>query len=197
MEWHAFLSDWDVLLSPTWAQPAFAHGTTSPRPSVRWACRRPLRPVLPANLLGLPAAVVPCGVVDGLPISAQLIARRFNDLTALAAAQAVEDAIGSLTPIEPSAGDAPARRPRPPRRHRLRRRPARDLGPGRRGVPVDQRLPSEAKASLRVAMGAGGAVEPGDALVVATSGSTGAPRGVVLTHDAVAVSARATSQRLG
>lgn len=39
-------------------------------------------------------------------------------------------------------------------------------------------------------------VEPGDALVVATSGSTGAPRAAVLTHDAVAASALATSRRL-
>jgi O-succinylbenzoic acid--CoA ligase len=39
--------------------------------------------------------------------------------------------------------------------------------------------------------------EPGDALVVATSGSSGAPKGVVLTHAAVASSAAATSARLG
>jgi len=39
-------------------------------------------------------------------------------------------------------------------------------------------------------------VEPGDALVVATSGSTGDPRGVVLSHHAVEASARATSRRL-
>jgi O-succinylbenzoic acid--CoA ligase len=39
-------------------------------------------------------------------------------------------------------------------------------------------------------------VEPGDALVVATSGTTGTPRGVVLTHDALAASAAATSDRL-
>src|SRR5688572_21980844 len=39
-------------------------------------------------------------------------------------------------------------------------------------------------------------VEEGDALVVATSGSTGEPKGVVLTHDAVAASAAATSARL-
>jgi O-succinylbenzoic acid--CoA ligase len=40
-------------------------------------------------------------------------------------------------------------------------------------------------------------VDDGDALVVATSGSTGDPRGVVLTHAAVAASATATSDRLG
>lgn len=40
-------------------------------------------------------------------------------------------------------------------------------------------------------------VEPGDAVVVATSGTTGTPKGVVLTHDAVAASARATSARIG
>jgi O-succinylbenzoic acid--CoA ligase len=39
-------------------------------------------------------------------------------------------------------------------------------------------------------------VEEGDALVMATSGTTGEPKGVVLTHDAVAASARATSRRL-
>jgi O-succinylbenzoic acid--CoA ligase len=40
-------------------------------------------------------------------------------------------------------------------------------------------------------------VEAGDGLVVATSGTTGEPKGVVLTHDAVASSAMATSARLG
>ena len=42
----------------------------------------------------------------------------------------------------------------------------------------------------------GAEVEAGDALVVATSGTTGRPRGVVLTHDAVRASALATSARL-
>jgi O-succinylbenzoic acid--CoA ligase len=40
-------------------------------------------------------------------------------------------------------------------------------------------------------------VDEGDALVVATSGTTGEPRGVVLTHDAVKASAIATSERIG
>jgi O-succinylbenzoic acid--CoA ligase len=77
-------------------------------------------------------------------------------------------------------------------------------------LPVDQRLPTPAKQQLLEAMApsrvvshagtaarAGGRpVQPGDALVVATSGTTGTPRGVVLTHAAVRASAVATSNRL-
>jgi O-succinylbenzoic acid--CoA ligase len=68
---------------------------------------------------------------------------------------------------------------------------------GDAAFPVDPRLPPAARASLLAAMRVGEPVEPGDALVVATSGSTGAPKGVVLTHDAVRASALATSARLG
>lgn len=68
---------------------------------------------------------------------------------------------------------------------------------GDAAFPVDQRLPGRAKRELVAAMRVGEPVEPGDALVVATSGSTGVPKGVVLTHDAVAASAAATSARLG
>jgi O-succinylbenzoic acid--CoA ligase len=77
-------------------------------------------------------------------------------------------------------------------------------------LPIDQRLPRPLRDELIARMGAGVVVdatdtartghgrpvEPGDAAVVATSGSTGIPKGVVLTHDAVAASAAATSQRL-
>lgn len=78
-------------------------------------------------------------------------------------------------------------------------------------LPVDQRLAPAAKAVLfetlrpgLVVTGAGRRTRPdgvpvvdGDALVVATSGTTGDPKGVVLTHDAVAASAQATNTRLG
>ncbi len=78
-------------------------------------------------------------------------------------------------------------------------------------LPLDQRLSPAAKAALldhlrpAAVVGTGGRtlrrdglrVEPGDAVVVVTSGTTGVPKGVVLTHDAVAASARATTVRLG
>lgn len=68
---------------------------------------------------------------------------------------------------------------------------------GNAAFPVDQRLPAVAKAELCRVMRVGAEVERGDALVVATSGSTGAPKGVVLTHEAVAASASATTARIG
>ena len=79
-------------------------------------------------------------------------------------------------------------------------------------APLDRRLPAPARAAqlaalaptrLRSADGTtvdwpgGRPVAGGDALVIATSGSTGVPRAVVLTHEALAASARATSSRLG
>jgi len=67
---------------------------------------------------------------------------------------------------------------------------------GDAAFPVDQRLPDAAKAQMTKAMRVGDDVEPGDALVMATSGSTGSPKGVVLTHHAVAASADASNARL-
>lgn len=69
--------------------------------------------------------------------------------------------------------------------------------------PAMQRLLDELRPSIvldssgqSVARPGGRPVEDGDALVVATSGTTGEPKGVVLTHQAVEASARATSVHL-
>ena len=83
---------------------------------------------------------------------------------------------------------------------------------GDAACPIDPRLPPAARTRVldalaptavigpdreRRSLPGGRPAEDGDALVVATSGSTGDPKAVVLTHDAVAASARATSERLG
>ncbi|MFL6206948.1 MAG: class I adenylate-forming enzyme family protein [Acidimicrobiales bacterium] len=63
-------------------------------------------------------------------------------------------------------------------------------------LPIDPRLPPAARAQLLDAARLHDPVEPGDALVVATSGSSGDPKLAVLTHAAVEASALATSARL-
>jgi o-succinylbenzoate---CoA ligase len=70
-------------------------------------------------------------------------------------------------------------------------------GAGDAVLPVDPRLPPPARARVLAAARPDEPVEDGDALVVATSGTTGEPKAAVLTHAAVAASARATSRRLG
>ncbi len=82
---------------------------------------------------------------------------------------------------------------------------------GDAAAPLDPRLPAAARRAMLEALrptrivGSDGeqhalpdgvGVEEGDALVVATSGTAGQPNGVVLTHEAVAASARATTERL-
>ena len=67
---------------------------------------------------------------------------------------------------------------------------------GDAAFPIDQRLTAGAKRVLGETMRVGEPVEPGDALVVATSGSTGVPKGAVLTHDSIAASAEAVNRRL-
>lgn len=77
--------------------------------------------------------------------------------------------------------------------------------------PLDQRFPDALRQRILASIAPtiivsstgertkikGKPVESGDAVVVATSGSTGEPRGVVLTHNAVRASADATNNRIG
>lgn len=64
-------------------------------------------------------------------------------------------------------------------------------------LPLDPRLPAPARAAVLAAARVDEPVEPRDALVMVTSGTTGEPKAAVLTHEAVTASAIATSHALG
>jgi amidase len=99
--WGDFFAEYPVILSPVWTQPAFRHGWDAESEQNAVATIELLRPVMPANLLGLPAAATPGGLVDGMPIGVQCMAAPFRDDRALDAAEVIQAAVGRLVPVDP------------------------------------------------------------------------------------------------
>ena len=99
--WRTFLHTYPLIVGPTWTQPPFPLDYDVADPESALQVVELFRFVLPANLLGLPAACVPTGVANGLPTGAQIIGDLFREDLCLDAAEAVERSVGVLTPIDP------------------------------------------------------------------------------------------------
>jgi amidase len=99
-DWAKFFEDHDLVLGPVCCRPPFTVGYDLGERGMA-DIMQAMRLVTACNLLGLPAAVVPVGIVEGMPQSVQLIASRHRDETCLVAAQMIEDRCGVVTPIDP------------------------------------------------------------------------------------------------
>jgi amidase len=99
--WAQFELAHPLILSPIWTQPPFPHGWDVESEEQAHATMRLMRPVMPANLLGLPAAAVPAGKAAGLPVGVQVMGGRFQELACLEAAEAIESALGVAEAIDP------------------------------------------------------------------------------------------------
>lgn len=102
IEYNKIFDSVDVLLTPTTPNLAPRIGETTilldgQPEDARLASTRFVRAI---NILGLPALALPCGVVNGLPVSAQFIGKAFDEGTLLRTGAAIEDATGcaNLTP---------------------------------------------------------------------------------------------------
>jgi len=99
--WSLWFQENPILICPTWTEPAFMYDYDIKDVESAMGTLQQLRAVLPANLLGLPAVVVPGGMADSLPVGIQVIGSRFTDLHCLAIAEQIESACGLSTPIDP------------------------------------------------------------------------------------------------
>ncbi len=81
----------DLLLSPTSPTVAFRLGEKSENPLAMYLCDVF---TIPADLAGVPAISVPCGLSDGLPVGLQLHGRVLDERTVLRAAYAFEQDLG-------------------------------------------------------------------------------------------------------
>ena len=61
-----------------------------------------MRLAMAINALGLPAVAVPVGIAGGLPQVVQIIGSRYREDLCLEAAEAIEERLGVLTPIDPT-----------------------------------------------------------------------------------------------
>jgi len=92
-------SEHDFILSPTSPVPAFKLGELKQDPM---ALKLLDYCTIPANLGGMPAISLNCGLTNGLPVGLQLIGRPLEDERLLQAAYCVEQVLGASArpPIE-------------------------------------------------------------------------------------------------
>ena len=102
-QWRALFRDFDVVICPPAATPAFRHDHSAPQEARTMAIGGKEFPYLHqlawaelATTCGLPATVIPIGVSEGLPIGVQIIGPEFEDRTPLAFAREVEREFGGF-----------------------------------------------------------------------------------------------------
>ncbi len=118
-QWRTLFRDFDVVICPPAATPAFRHDHSTPQEKRKLAVDGKEFPyhfqlvwAELATTCGLPATVIPIAVAEGLPIGVQIIGPEFEDRTPLAFARLVEREFGGFTPppgyAAGGSADAPA-----------------------------------------------------------------------------------------
>ncbi|MFD4135011.1 amidase [Streptomyces goshikiensis] len=99
--WAEFLDAYPLLLGPVFTEPPVEPGLESRDRAGRDRVASAMRLCTVTSFVGVPSVAVPTGVAGGLPSGVQIVGRAFREDLCLAAARAVEDRLGVLTPIDP------------------------------------------------------------------------------------------------
>ena len=100
-DWTRFMERYPLIVGPVSTARPFAVGDDVASVERSREVMDSQRLIVAVSLLGLPAAVVPVGVAAGLPQAVQIIGRPFREDMCLDAAEAIERALGRISPIDP------------------------------------------------------------------------------------------------
>ena len=100
-DWLAFFDRYPLIVAPVSTEPPLLCDEDIESLDSNRKIIHSMRMVVPVNLLGLPAAAVPVGSRDGFPQVVQIIGPPFHEMRCLAAAEAIEQQVEALTPIDP------------------------------------------------------------------------------------------------
>jgi len=100
-QWNDLLERYPILLSPVSTRPQFLHGEDILSQAANDESYRVQSPLTAFALLGMPGVAVPTGVADGLPTGVLVMAPRFREDLALAAAEVIEAHCPMATPVDP------------------------------------------------------------------------------------------------
>jgi len=98
--WGEFQQTHPLIVAPIYTDIPFEAGTDLDDGRVAETIRG-MRMAMAVNALGLPAVALPVGIGDGLPQAVQVIGPRYREDLCLDAAEAIEDRLGIITPIDP------------------------------------------------------------------------------------------------
>jgi amidase len=99
-DWLQFLERYPLVVGPVSTEPPLPVGFDTDVSADGEQLRRIQRLMITVNLLGLPAAAVPTGVANGVPLGVQIIGSRYREDLCLDAAEAIEAQYGLDTPID-------------------------------------------------------------------------------------------------
>lgn len=95
--WMMFLEDYPLVLAPTTVRRTpEVNADLKGEQRIKEVFQNDLRFISAINVLGLPAAVVPVGLLDGLPVGVQIVGSRYREDLCLDAAAAIESKTGVL-----------------------------------------------------------------------------------------------------
>lgn len=100
-DWILFLERYPIVVGPNSGQPPFEIGFDCDNLDASRQLMRAQRLMAVVNGLGLPSVAVPVGTYQRGPLGVQVIAGRYREEVALAAAERIESAQPVPTPIDP------------------------------------------------------------------------------------------------